>query len=231
MSGFIAMSRRAFEHPLLRDADHFHAWFWLVAHAAWRPTRTKIKGKMVNLERGELSFSQRFLAQKWGWSKSRVDRFIAELRDHEMVEIRTKERGNSGATTGATAGHPAGQGASIISICNYEKYQDPLKAERGNGVSKSGASASAKRGEEEQGNKIIPLPNGNGADDFWKFAVGYLGESKRSLIGRWCRDFGGQPPVARAITDAQFAHAVEPIAYIEKALRLQRADAEEVPIV
>ena len=114
MSNFIAMSRAALDHPMLQDAERFRAWFWLIAHAAWRPKKVRIKGQIVEIERGELSFSQRFLAENWGWSKSRVDRFIADLRDEGMISTRSKN--------GATAGHSAGQGQAIITICNYEKY-------------------------------------------------------------------------------------------------------------
>ena len=145
MSGFIAMSREAFDHPLLQDGDRFRAWFWLVANAAWKPTRTRIKGQMVEIERGELSFSQRFLAEKWGWSKSRVDRFIADLREEGMIETRSKN--------GATAGHNAGQGQAIITICNYAKYQDVSEVGRGKAKPENGATAGQQRGKEEQGNK------------------------------------------------------------------------------
>lgn len=145
MSGFIVMHRDALDHPLLKDADRFRAWFWLVANAAWRPTRTRIKGQTITLERGQLSFSQRFMAEAWGWSKSRVDRFIAELRDEGMISTCSK--------IGATAGHNAGQGQSIISICNYDKYQDVKDDDRGNDDAKSGATAGQQRGKEEQGNK------------------------------------------------------------------------------
>jgi hypothetical protein len=222
VSGFAVIHRRALDHPLLGDAARLGAWTWLIASACWKPARVKIKGEIVHLERGELSFSQRFLAEKWGWSKSRVDRFIAELRAEGMITTRSK--------IGASAGHNAGQGQAIISICNYAKYQDIPDNARGNGEPQGGATAGQQRGKEEQGNQYIPLPNGNGAGDFWTFAVGYLGEPKRSLIGRWCKDHGGQAPVAQAITAAQFANAVDPISYIEKTLRRQRASAEEVPI-
>jgi hypothetical protein len=108
VSGFIAMDRGALDHPLLKDADRFRAWFWLIANAAWKPTRTRIKGTMVEIDRGDLTFSVRFLADNWGWSKSRVDRFLSDLRDEGMIETRSK--------IGTTAGHVAGQGQSIISI-------------------------------------------------------------------------------------------------------------------
>ncbi|MEC9067829.1 helix-turn-helix domain-containing protein [Pelagerythrobacter marinus] len=145
MSGFIAMQREALDHPLLQDAERFRAWFWLIANAAWKPTTTRIKGETITLQRGELSFSQRFLAEKWGMSKSRVDRFLADLRAEGMIATRSKN--------GATAGHKAGQGQSIITICNYEKYQDPENGARGNSGATSGATAGQQRGKEEQGNK------------------------------------------------------------------------------
>lgn len=138
MSGFITMNRDALEHPLLRDGDRFRAWFWLIANACWKPTKVSIKGTIVELQRGELSFSQRFLAEKWGWSKSRVDRFIAELRDQSMIETRSK--------IGATEGHNAGQGQCIISICNYAQYQDQGQTARGNDYDDAGATAGQQRG-------------------------------------------------------------------------------------
>ena len=145
MSGFIAMSRDALNHPVLRDGERFRAWFWLVANACWKPTRVHIKGDIVELQRGELSFSVRFLSEKWGWSKSRVDRFLTDLRDQGMIETRSK--------IGTTAGHNAGQGQSIISICNYSKYQDVSGTAWDNDDSETGTTAGQQRDKEEQGNK------------------------------------------------------------------------------
>ena len=61
MSGFIAMSRDALDHPLLQDGEHFRAWFWLVSKACWKPTRHDVNGKIVTLERGQFSTSLRQL--------------------------------------------------------------------------------------------------------------------------------------------------------------------------
>jgi hypothetical protein len=137
VSGFIAMDRGALDHPLLKDADRFRAWFWLIANAAWKPTRTRIKGTMVEIDRGDLTFSVRFLADNWGWSKSRVDRFLSDLRDEGMIETRSK--------IGTTAGHVAGQGQSIITICNYDKYQSSNDADRDNGDAENGTTAGQRR--------------------------------------------------------------------------------------
>jgi hypothetical protein len=39
MTGFVALHRAAFAHPILQDAARFRAWFWLIAHAAWKPAK------------------------------------------------------------------------------------------------------------------------------------------------------------------------------------------------
>lgn len=186
MSGYIALYRDAFDHPMLEDADRFRAWFWLVANAAWKPTTARIKGETVELERGELSFSQRFLAEKWSMSKSRVDRFLADLRREGMIETRTKN--------GASDDHKAGQGQSIIKICNYDKYQQSDDTERGNSGATSGATAGQQRGKEEEGNKgrkESPLkpPKGQGKvglpADWTAPAVADLPPQAKQCAGQW----------------------------------------------
>jgi hypothetical protein len=155
MSGYIAMARRWQEHDLF-EGDEFSrrdAWAWLIANAAWKDGRARVKGAVVELRRGELCYSQRFLAQKWGWSKSRVDRFLALLRDEGMIAARSK--------IGAEANHPAGHGQSILSICNYDKYQAASQGQRGNNEPPSGATAGQQRGKEEEGKEgknILPAP-------------------------------------------------------------------------
>lgn len=178
MAGWIALHRSAFEHPLLADDARFRAWFWLVANAAWASTSVRIKGEMVQLERGELSFSQRFLAQNWGWSKSRVDRFIADLRREGMIATRSK--------IGAGEGHNAGQGQAIISICNYDRYQDVTNRSRGNDVPESGAIAGQQRGKEEQGNHktTSPVERARARGD----TGNYKSDRSRTLPADWSPD-------------------------------------------
>ncbi|MEW9855913.1 hypothetical protein [Novosphingobium sp. M1R2S20] len=156
--GWICLHRGWRDNPLFKgEYSRADAWVWLIENACWKASRSRIKGEAVELQRGELTFSQRFLADKWGWSKSRVDRFIADLRDEGMIETRSKN--------GATAGHSAGQGQSIITICNYAKYQDVSEVERGNAESKNGATAGQQRGKEEQGNKFSGRESGASASN------------------------------------------------------------------
>lgn len=144
--GWICLHRGWRDNPIFKgEYSRADAWVWLIENACWKATRTRIKGDGFELQRGELTFSVRFMADAWGWSKSRVDRFIADLREESMIETRSK--------IGTTAGHNAGQGQSIITICNYAKYQDVGEAKRDNDGSVSGTRAGQQRDKEEQGNK------------------------------------------------------------------------------
>lgn len=178
MSGFVALQRDALEHPVIGQPDRFYAWFWLVAHACWKPTKTRIKGQVIQLERGQLSFSVRYLAEAWGWSKSRVSRFVAELRDEGMIETCSKN--------GTTAGHPAGQGQAVLTICNYDKYQDPLKPSRDKVDAPDGTTAGQQRDKEEQGNNSKSYKRAIPAN-WWPEPFGPNSKCARIIAG-WSQD-------------------------------------------
>jgi uncharacterized protein YdaU (DUF1376 family) len=66
---------------------------------------------------------------------------------------------------------------------------------------------------------------------FWDSAVAYLGgNSKRSLIGKWCKDYG-KPETASAITAAQLERPADRVSYIEGVLRRGRVAAKAEPVV
>lgn len=224
MSGYVAMSRNWHGHDLF-EGDEFSrrdAWSWMIAQAAWKPTTTRIKGSKVELQRGDLCFSQRFLAEKWGWSKSRVDRFISLLRDEGMIETRSK--------IGPTADHAAGQGQSIITICNYDKYQINGKSERGNAEPANGATAGQQRGKEETRNNTSPNGEGDSAEaerQFWINAKAWLkpycSGDPGAVVGKWLREHRKEKTAA-AITAGQLEGAVNPIEYCEGYFRRHSRD-------
>ena len=99
------------EHPLFRgDAQRLGAWSWLVLKACWKPTPFDISGRTVTLERGQLCVSRAQLATAWGWSPSAVERFLTRLEAENMID------------------REAGQGRTVLTICNYAKYQDNSEA-------------------------------------------------------------------------------------------------------
>lgn len=136
MSGFIAAYREAVDHPLFKGhADKLGAWTWLLMRAAWKQTKIDVSGKIVTVERGQLSVSIRHLSEAWGWSKSTTERFITRLKTETMIETHS------------------GTGRLLITICNYDKYQSISENGGTPSGTASGTAAGQQRDIKEQGNK------------------------------------------------------------------------------
>jgi DNA-binding transcriptional regulator YhcF (GntR family) len=105
--GVFAMDRGWFDHPVFADEPYTEreAWAWLIAEAAWK-ARTCRAGKfVVELKRGQVCASVRHLAKVWRWDRSKIERFLKRLKNRDMIETQ------------------ANDGISVITICNYNKYQ------------------------------------------------------------------------------------------------------------
>ena len=135
--GFVALHRQALDHPLFQgDAQRLGAWLWLIARAAWKPTRFNVAGHIVTLDRGQLCASRSQMAKAWGMSESAVERFLTRLQTGHMIERAT------------------GQGKSIITVCNYSKYQD-LSDEAGQATEQeTGQRPDSDRTAKEQSNHV-----------------------------------------------------------------------------
>ena len=92
--GVFAVSRGIFEDPDFADEPFTQreAFMWLVASAAWKQHKTRGAYGPVTLERGEFCFSIRYLAERWQWSKSRVERALNMLKNRDT--IRDSKRGS-----------------------------------------------------------------------------------------------------------------------------------------
>lgn len=106
--GVFAVDRGIWSDPDFADEPFTEreAFMWLVGAAAWKPARTRGNtGQPVELQRGEFSFSVRFLAEKWKWETTRVHRFLKTLEKRNTVC--NSER----------------NGSSVYSIRNYNRFQ------------------------------------------------------------------------------------------------------------
>jgi hypothetical protein len=112
-TGHINVARSIFDHPMFDDGKPLsdrEAWLWLISNAAWRQVQIMVRNgrssEMLNLERGQLSFSRSFLRKAWRWtSEKRVRTFLNRLERECMVDLLT------------------GQLQTVISICNYGVFQ------------------------------------------------------------------------------------------------------------
>lgn len=130
LDGFIPISRKLFNNFLWvekREFSHAEAWIDLLQLARFEANSTKevINGRVIEYERGERPLSLRLLADRWTWSKNRVDKFLNLLVSERMIRKRTAQ----GTAIGTTSGTGNGTRQTIITICNYESYNSVSKKE------------------------------------------------------------------------------------------------------
>lgn len=109
MSGFYLMHRGWRHNPIFKDEPYTEreAWEYLIEEAAYQDRRKRVAGVIVDVKRGQVAASTRFLAEAWGWAHSKARRFLERLEKEAMI------------------GTASDTGITVISICNYEKYQAP----------------------------------------------------------------------------------------------------------
>jgi hypothetical protein len=105
--GVFAVDRGIWAHPLFAEEkfSEREAFLWLVSEAAFRPRRVRVGASFIDLKRGQLAHSLRFMADKWQWPEPRVRRFLGRLKNDAVI----------------VADSDAGQ--TRITICNYDAYQ------------------------------------------------------------------------------------------------------------
>jgi hypothetical protein len=81
----------------------------MLLHANWKDKELFIDSVPVLIKRGQFMTSQVKLAKRWKWSRAKVQRFLNGLKTVQQIEHQTSTQ------------------YSLITICNYERYQSPEK--------------------------------------------------------------------------------------------------------
>lgn len=87
----------------------FAAWTWMLSSARYKDGIYYDAGHEINLKRGQFVCGRKFMAGETGMTEKQVRVFLAALERSGMC-LKTV--------------HPKGQGITIITICNYDAYQD-----------------------------------------------------------------------------------------------------------
>lgn len=120
---YVRRSRSSDDHYLWKkDAKkpwHWkEAWEWLYTNAAWRPAGKRLARGVADLQRGQLAVTIRGLAGLWNWSTGAVRYFLKRLAEEAMIESAV-----ASTKISTSFGPRASYRATIITICNYEKFQ------------------------------------------------------------------------------------------------------------
>ena len=98
------------------------AWVDLLLLANHAPGTIKVRGVRLDVERGQVGWSEVRLAERWKWSRGKVRRFLHYLEEQNMVKVVQQKNCVS----------------TLITVVNYERYQSHDTADdTANGQQKS----------------------------------------------------------------------------------------------
>lgn len=130
MEGWIKLHRRDLQSELWLS-DPFgkgQAWYDMVALANHESGYVTLKnGRKLALERGDLGWSELSLAARWGWSRGKVRRFFADLKNAQKITVREVP-----LTVQHTVQHSVQQTVqcqSVITICNYDHFNGKVEGD------------------------------------------------------------------------------------------------------
>ena len=86
--GFVRLSRSFFDHYLWSEERVYsraEAWLDLVAQCAYEPHKRMVANRLVEIPRGGIVASERFLSDRWQWSRTKVRAFLDLLRSEKMI--------------------------------------------------------------------------------------------------------------------------------------------------
>lgn len=106
MQGWFKFHRETFGHWIFEDAEYFRAWIYILGNAAFEETKQKVGTHLVTVNRGELLIGEERICNVFGWSRSKLRRFIELLIADNMLTKRIVRK------------------KTKYIIVGYSKYQD-----------------------------------------------------------------------------------------------------------
>jgi hypothetical protein len=218
MAGTVNIARDLWDDPTFKDSEisQREAWIRLICEASWKPRSKRVGDYVVDLQRGQLAASTRFLAKAWMWSEAKVRRFLDKLEDQRRISRDT------------------GAGVTVITICKYDIYQN---TPRGNNAvathppTQSGHSSDANKNNGERREEDSDA-NASGAQPINLIKIvfdegikaltgcGMREANARNSLGKLRKDHPGKDrEILEAILDCVKAGAVDPIPWITARLK------------
>jgi hypothetical protein len=226
--GVFAVDRGIFDHPKLCDGKPFsklEAWLWLLSSAAWKPISRHISGRTVELRRGQLVASTRFMGERWRWTEPRVRRFLTLLKTDADNDAEIDTQTDAGIT--------------VITIRKYDRYQrvslpNDARADGASDATGDAATTHERRKEEDikhtkdseakASGPFVPVYT-DARHQLWAEGVPILvslGEKEarsRQMVGLWLKQSSDDAAcVLGAIQRARDNRIHGPIAWITRAL-------------
>lgn len=107
MNSWFKTYRSLFDNELwlLEPFTKAQAWIDMVGNANYEDGVIMVRGNMVSVKRGQLAWSERYMASRWRWSRDKVRGYMTFLSNRGQI---IPQKSNI---------------ISLIEIINYDKYQ------------------------------------------------------------------------------------------------------------
>lgn len=106
--GWISIHRKIQDNLIWNDKpfNRGAAWIDLLLLANHEDRQVLFNGNAIQVKRGEKITSLRQLSERWGWSITKVKKFLNLLSEEKMISYKSDSK------------------KTVYSIVNYEVYQD-----------------------------------------------------------------------------------------------------------
>lgn len=106
--GYLKLFRKIQDNWIWQDKPFSfgHAWIDLLLLANVKDSKFTKRGVVVEVKRGQVGMSTKGLADRWGWSRGKVDRFLKHLKNEHQIE------------------HQKNNITTCITIINYDEYNN-----------------------------------------------------------------------------------------------------------
>ena len=106
--GWIKLHRTILNHWIWNEKpfDKRSAWLDLILRANHSDNKFSLGGEVIVVKRGSFITSELKLMERWGWSKSKVRRFLEMLQKESMIEKNSDRK------------------KTTLTIVNYDVYQE-----------------------------------------------------------------------------------------------------------
>lgn len=143
------------------------AWEDLIMECKYEDGTVNNGGRKMQLRRGELLGAISWLAHRWNWTPKTVRTFLIQLESDGMISL---------IRPASEKGVQKGRQSNVISVCNYDKYQNVYVEEgQPEGQAKGDQRATRgqpkgdiykeKKGRREEGSTPLSPPSRGGTDD------------------------------------------------------------------
>jgi len=165
--GFCLAYRNAWTHPVFNNLREASIWNFLYQNAFYEDGEANFNGYTFSLKRGQIIVSTSFLAKGFCMSEKGIRVVIQKLEKHQMLVKQGASRG------------------TIITICNYDKYQ---LTEKTKGKRKGNRGASRGRAEGDNNKEVKNKEGKEGNKEEGKKVKVSLDELSVDHIKDWLAD-------------------------------------------